>query len=230
GDRFVFGEDDQAVEDADRGLVFLHLEVDALVGAVGRLFVAVFDLLVDELPRGVFVGRLDRGAVAFEVAFFIFLQEEAAALPQPGLDFLFEVEFFAVLAGGVLQFGDDQFAEVVDPGKLLGQGVEVFAGFVFGLDGEVDEDRRPRQRDAGRIGAAAALVAAAAATGEKGGNERREKDWEDETELHGAGTLAAALDNFSRPGPGRTNCHSTVTVFARLRGWSTLRPRARAMS
>ena len=24
--------------------------------------------------------------------------------------------------------------------------------------------------------------------------------------------------------------HSTVTVFARLRGWSTLRPRARAMS
>ena len=30
-DRFVFGEDDEAVEDPDRGFVFLDLEVDAFV-------------------------------------------------------------------------------------------------------------------------------------------------------------------------------------------------------
>ncbi len=29
--------------------------------------------------------------------------------------------------------------------------------------------------------------------------------------------------------PSRERAHSTVTVFARLRGWSTLRPRLRAM-
>ena len=58
-----------------------------------------------ELPHETIVTgellALDRGAVAFEVLFFVFLQEETGLLPQPGLDFLLVVELFLPLLGVV---------------------------------------------------------------------------------------------------------------------------------
>ena len=50
----------------------------------------------------------------------------------------------------------------------------------------------------------------------------------------GAGTRLVAdvegrISGFSAFGPAEAAAYSTVTVLARLRGWSTFSPRARAM-
>ena len=65
----------------------------------------------------------------------------------------------------------------IDIVSCLGEGVDVFLRFAFRPHGEVDEERRLRGGDAGRVGAAAAAVAAATAAGDEKRSERHEKDW-----------------------------------------------------
>jgi len=132
-------------------------------------------LFVDEVTGGLFVAGLDRGAVAFEVFLFVFLEEDSGSVAEPRLDFFIEVEVFTVVGGRALELFDDQLAEVVDTGDLLRQRLDVSLRFAFRADRCLDEHRRGRRRDAGGVGAAAATVVTAAAAGDEERGKGRQK-------------------------------------------------------
>ena len=212
GERFAFGGFFDFLEEL---LVFGDDE--EVADQADRPAFLGFVVLVDERLRRFGVGRFDDHAGAGEVFAFQPLEEGAAALAQPRFDFLCEVDRFA-------------FAQPLRLPVLRRSGRR-------GCRRPRPAWRSRRRWTSVRLPGAACLrrrPACRAAPGSRGRSRRScsrsrrpGRSWRQRR------AQLKSRRGFMRPGilqTPSTEDHSTVTVFARLRGWSTLRPRPRAMS
>ncbi len=121
--RFVVGDDERVVDEADRRpFRAADLEVDAFVGGVLVGLFALLGLGVDEVLRRFGVGALDRDHRFGEIALAVEADEgDARLLAEPGLDFLGEVDRFAVVACRAFQLFDDQVRRGRRPRRSSGR-------------------------------------------------------------------------------------------------------------
>ncbi len=221
----VLAEDDEVVDHADRGAVVgVGGIVDALVGALGHGGVGGLRQLVDEGVGGIVVSALEDRADAGEVRAVVVLEEDARLLTQPRLDVVPEAHLAARLGDPRIDLVDDQGAWVADPRQVLGELLDVGLHVPFRLHRRIDEQRRVGRRQAGRVTAPAA--AGAAAPGDR--ECRQDGAGQDERDTVSGSHRPRIVATGQTSSRGRRG-HSTVTVLARFRGWSTLSSLSRAM-
>src|SRR3954447_23607113 len=203
-------------EDRTR-LALVLLVGGAVVGLGGRVRGRVAGGLLSEGDRGRRIGRLDdcrslgvlpeRG------------EEDAGLLAEPGCDVLLEVDRVPVRLGLVLQQRDDLGSRVTGVEDLAEGRLGVGLRRAGRLDRRVEVDRRVR-RDRGRGADVRAAAPTATTAGQDGG---RDGDT-GEQGCDAAATHEGEKLHQSGRADARPRLYSTVTVFARLRGWSTFRP------
>ena len=211
--RGVFGEDEEVSDDADRGAVVgLNPVVDPFVGAFLRHFVAFFGLLVDEVL-----------GAAVSVVWI--------ATPYPSKSF--PSYFWRKRPPFSPSQGSTSFAKSTSCPESL-------------TELSISETMRPPRssippmllaRDSMlAFSSPSGRTEASMKSGAFGGARLAGSELESllpPQPATASAAVAATAERTSRAfkePPILAGGHSTVTVLARLRGWSTLRPRARAMS